>query len=198
MQIHYKKPVRRQVEHREIYQHYREDLRFDFNNACGYCDDSDLRADRICFHIDHFAPQKRFQHLKNAYANLVYACRFCNMRKSDHWVGNDPDIHNDGKKGFVDPCDEDYDNHLGREPSGRIVAKTELGQYIVNRLNLNLMRHQLLWNARRSRSLRDEVELLISRIEQLNTPENQQYYSLLKSYKDLTKRIEEYEISAVS
>lgn len=198
MKVHFKKPTRRNVEYREPYQQYREELRQDFNNACGYCDDSDLRVDRICFHIDHFAPQKRFSHLKNTYKNLVYACRFCNIRKSYHWIGDNSDIHNDGTRGFVDPCSDEYDVHLGRDSSGRIIAKTELGQYIVDRLNLNLMRHQLLWNARRSRGLRDEVKLLIDRMEQLNLNSNVQYIQLLKSFFHLTTKIDEYELLAAN
>lgn len=198
MVVHFKKPVRREVEVREKYTEYREDLRTDFNGACGYCDDSDLRIDRIGFHIDHFAPKKRFPHLENTYTNLVYSCRFCNIHKSKHWIGEDPTAHHDGKRGFIDPCNNEYDEHLERNPSGRIVGKSELGCYIVRRLNLNLLRHQLLWKARRARALRDEIGPLLDRHKIAGLPKNGIYTELLERFRDLTEKIEAYELSAVN
>lgn len=197
MTVHLKKPVRREVEARARYTEYRDDLRIDFNSACGYCDDSDLRIDRICFHIDHFAPQKRFPHLENTYANLVYSCRFCNMRKSDHWIGDDPTIHHDGKRGFIDPCSHEYDKHLERDLSGRILGKSELGCYIVRRLNLNLLRHELLWNARRALALRNEIGPLLDRLKAAGLPRNDVYTDLLERFRDLTEKIEAYECCAI-
>ncbi|ENU4132274.1 HNH endonuclease [Pseudomonas aeruginosa] len=191
-----RKPIRREVEERSPYTKYRDELREDFNQACGYCDDDDRRADKTCFHIDHFAPRKYFPHLENTYTNLVYSCRFCNVRKSDHWIGNDPLIHNDGKKGFVDPCDDEYDEHLGRALSGRIFGKTELGCYMVRRLNLNLLRHELLWNSRKVRLLRDQVRLLLDNYLEAGLPKDYVYIELLERFLGLTEKIEAYEVSA--
>ena len=142
MRVHVVKPSRSDIEARSPYTKYRDDLRNDFNGSCGYCGDDDTRLDTICFHIDHFAPKKRFPHLEETYSNLVYACRFCNIRKSDHWIGDDPGIHHDGERGVIDPCTDDYDENIGRDKAGRIYGKTAIGLYIVKRLNLNLMRHQ--------------------------------------------------------
>lgn len=197
MDIHFKKPARRHVQARARYTEYREDLRADFNGACGYCDDNDLRADRISFHIDHFAPQKRFPHLENTYSNLVYACRFCNMRKSDHWIGNDPTVHHDGTRGFVDPCSNEYDQHLERDSTGRIIGKSELGRYIVRRLNLNLLRHELLWKARRARTLRGEIRPLLDQLKASGHPKIELYTELLERFLELTDEIEAYELSAI-
>lgn len=175
---------------------YRDDLRQDFNGRCGYCDDSDHYCDPICFHIDHFAPKSRFSKLENAYQNLVYACRYCNIRKSNHWVGTDPSKPNDGEHGFIDPCEHEYDEHLERSPEGAIVSKTPLGQYISRRLSLHLVRHQVLWNSRRARRLRDEIDPLIVRYQQSGSPKTVTYTALLERYRDLTIEIEKYEALA--
>lgn len=190
-------PIRREVEIQLRYNLYRNDLRQDFFQACGYCGDGDERADRSTFHIDHFAPKKQFPNLELVYKNLVYACRFCNVSKSDHWVGDDPEIPHNGTEGFVDPCSDDYDIHLGRDAGGRIVAKTELGGYIIRRLNLHLIRHELLWRARKERALRDEIEDLVEEYRAREKP-LPEYASLLYRYYELTKSIEDYEIRAVS
>lgn len=194
--VHERKPSRRQAEPREPYGAYRDELREDFNQSCGYCDDSDHRMDRICFHIDHFAPKKKFPALENTYSNLVYACRFCNIPKSNHWIGDDPAIHNDGEKGFVDPCSDAYVEHIGREATGKIVGKTPLGCYIVKRLNLGLLRHQLLWRARRARLLREEISPLIEEFKARGFPKGELYIALLEKFRELTIKIEEYEFGA--
>jgi uncharacterized protein (TIGR02646 family) len=194
--VHPLRPARRDVAAQIQYRHYRDDLRQDFIQACGYCGDDDERADPSTFHIDHFAPKKQFPELELAYANLVYACRFCNVGKSNHWIGSDPKTPNDGIRGFVDPCSDDYDVHLGRDAGGRIVGKTVLGQYVIRRLHLHLLRHELLWRARRARSLRDEIDVLINAYEARGKP-LPDYASLLARYRILTKSIEDYEFRAI-
>lgn len=189
-------PTRTAVAVRTTYQSYRADLKRDFHGACGYCGDEDLRVDAVVFHIDHFAPKSRFPSLAVSYGNLVYACRYCNVSKSDHWIGEDAAVHHDGKRGFVDPCSEDYEKHLERLASGRIVGKTELGRYIVRRLKLNLIRHELLWQARRARKLRDEVDRLLDELEARGKSKGSGYVELLARYRSLTRAIEDYELRA--
>lgn len=197
--IHAKKPQRRQIANRPVYTAYRQELRQDFNGCCGYCDDADERLDRTLFHIDHFAPKKKFPALNTTYSNLVYACRFCNVCKSNHWVGHDPAVSHDGEAGFIDPCSIDYDDHLERENSGRIVAKTKLGSYIIRRLKLNLTRHELLWNARRNRALRAEVQGLYVRLKAAGAVGGDpQLVALAESFMALTTAIDAYELSSVS
>jgi hypothetical protein len=195
--VHSRKPQRRDIAECAKYTDYRDDLTLDFNNSCGYCDDSDEFVDRICFHIDHFAPQLKFPELKTKYTNLVYACRFCNMRKSDHWVGDDAAVHHNGKEGFVDPCSIDYELHLERNERGQIVAKSDLGKFIVRRLNLSLLRHELLWRSRRARVLRAQADAMIERFEADGRPATQEYLELLKRFRTLTKKIESYEFRAI-
>lgn len=190
-------PKRSVVEAQTRYTLYRDHLRRDFANACGYCGDEDIRLDRISFHIDHFAPRKIFPHLECDYNNLVYACRFCNISKSDHWVGDDETVHNDGARGFVDPCSEDYEAHFERQASGRIVPLTELGAYIVRRLRLDLLRHEFLWQARRARALRQEVSALIE-VLRARADRSEKYIRLLERYVSLTDAIDDYELRAAT
>ena len=187
------KPTRSVPPAREPYTAYRAELRADFNGCCGYCDDSDHGVDKIGFHIDHFAPKVRFPTLTCIYTNLVYACRFCNIHKSNKWTGADAASHHDGSKGFIDPCSNVYDQHLERNDEGRIVGKTNLGRYIATQLNLGLLRHQLLWKARRARALRDEIPLLLQRYKAAGIPDDKLYISLLERFVELQQKIERYE-----
>tara|TARA_B100000378_G_scaffold278726_1_gene283115 strand:+ start:3738 stop:4346 length:609 start_codon:yes stop_codon:yes gene_type:complete len=189
-------PKRSDVAPRNSYREYRAELRHDFFGSCGYCGDDDERVDRITFHIDHFAPKSVFPDLALSYGNLVYACRFCNVGKSNHWIGSDPATANDGVRGFVDPCTEEYENHLERLPSGQIVGKSELGKYFAKRLKLHLLRHELLWQARRARRLREQVEELLQELERRGYDDSSEHHKLLKRYRELNKAIENYELGA--
>lgn len=189
-------PVRAAVAAKGRYTLYRTDLRRDFFQACGYCGDSDQRIDRIGFHIDHFAPKALFPNLELVYENLVYACRFCNVGKSDHWVGTDPTVPNDGLEGFVDPCTAAYEQHFERLPDGRIVGRSPVGIYAAKRLRFHLLRHELLWNARRMRAVRDDADALITTLEQQGKGDTPEALDLLKRFRELTKSIEDYEFRA--
>lgn len=191
--VHLKKPIRRDVDAKPRYQLYRDDLRKDFWGACGYCGDEDARADPSTFHIDHFAPKKPFEDLELVYGNLVYACRFCNVSKSNHWIGDDPLIPNNGAEGFVDPCADEFDLHLERDSKGRIVAKTPLGGYMIKMLRLSLIRHELLWRARRARALRDEIKSLVEEYQVRGKP-LPEYAPLLHRFYELTNLIDDYEL----
>lgn len=155
-------PLRSQVEPKNRYQLYRVELKADFNDRCGYCDaHDDVLWARGHYHIDHFAPHSRFPELKETYENLVYSCPFCNRAKSNKWLGNDAQVHNDGVRGFVDPCSADLDQHLSRSNDGRIIAMTDLGRYVMSELKLQLARHQMSWQSEAFLKLRDRVNALL-------------------------------------
>jgi len=121
------------------YTSFKPYIREDFNKRCGYCDDLDIYHGGVRgYQIDHFKPHSiaRFSYLKEEYGNLVYSCPFCNRAKSNKWKEVD---------GFIDPCEEEYDNHLERNDRGQIVAKSLRGEYIHTNLNFHLKRHELLW-----------------------------------------------------
>jgi uncharacterized protein (TIGR02646 family) len=180
-------PVRSAVEQKNRYQQYRTELKADFNSRCGYCDaHDDVIWARGHYHIDHFAPHSLFPVLKQTYENLVYSCPFCNRAKSSKWHGNDAAVHNDGSRGFVDPCTEDYDQHVSRTDDGRIIALTELGRYVVIELKLQLARHQMAWQSEVFLKLRDRVNAL------LDDPrlEGDQRLALLEEFRELTHSYE--------
>ena len=161
LKVRRKVPIRRSISRKNRYQEYKGDLRYDFNRSCGYCDDSDEFQDKSTFHIDHFAPKSRFPDLELEYDNLVYSCRFCNVAKSNKWVSDSHLKPQNGDAGFVDPCSEEYDEHIYRDPSGRIFARTKLGSFMVDELNLGLIRHEYLWKVRKLRSQRSRLEELL-------------------------------------
>lgn len=145
--IHLKRPERRSnIQARDKYGLYKSDLRIDFFQRCGYCDTLDFYSGGVKgFHIDHFAPKKKFSALTNEYSNLIYCCPICNMGKSDDWPSNDAQISYLNDKGYIDPCSAAYHDHLGRSADGKIFALTPLGAYIHKRLKLFLKRRQLCW-----------------------------------------------------
>ena len=125
------------------YRRYRDQLRQDFNCRCGYCDDRDApRTER--FEIDHFVPQKVDSSLETVYSNLVYACRSCNNSKSAKWPTNNPLEPNNGREGWIDPCDSSYANQFERGKYGEIIATTELGKWMYNELKLWKPQHEIL------------------------------------------------------
>lgn len=188
--IHQRKPIRSAtIQPRNRYQEYRAELRRDFNNACGYCDDSDELQDKSVFHIDHFAPKSRFPEKKEDYQNLVYSCRFCNSKKSNKWVTDSPIVPNDGIQGFIDPCDQSYDEHIYRDTNGAVRARTSLGQFMISSLNLGLLRHEYLWKARQLRNTRVKLTELLAKIPKDSFDER---LAILEAIHELVLEYEEY------
>ncbi len=138
------------------YKKYREQLRRDFNCRCGYCDDRD--APRVeQFEIDHFVPQTVDTLRETDYSNLVYACRSCNNSKRAKWPTGDKKLPNDGKQGWIDPCDKTYSQQFDRDKYGGIVAVTELGKWMYDALKLWKPQHEILWCYERIESILQEV-----------------------------------------
>ena len=133
--------------HRE----HRNDLKRDYQDRCGYCNDLD-KWRIIWFEIDHFIPQKRnkkqFLTIKTStdYSNLVYSCRSCNNAKRNKWPSNDETIPIVNNEGFIDPCNDDYNNQFDRLDSGRIMPRTDLGDWMYKALKLYNPQHEILWN----------------------------------------------------
>ena len=130
------------------YRKYKLYLQTDFHRRCGYCGDLDVLCGGIRgFQIDHFRPKSclHFKHLENDYSNLVYACPYCNRAKSNDWpAGNSIESALNGQ-GYIDPCENEYDNHLARREDGSISPQTDVGKYMFEKLKLGLRRHQLAW-----------------------------------------------------
>lgn len=137
------------------YQDYHNELREDFNHRCAYTDCSDSWW-QDGFHVDHFAPKSprivdltkkaKFEALKNDYSNLVYACPQVNRAKSDDWPSDDPAITELASKGYLDPCNNDFNDYFERTDSGGIVPKDHpISRYMWEKLQLYLIRYELYW-----------------------------------------------------
>lgn len=140
------------------YHQYKDDLREDFNCRCGYCDDHDYfrKAD---YQIDHFVPRTQLRNIKlNDYSNLVYACRSCNRAKSNKWPSGDENVANDGDMGFIDPCNESYDQHFSRNVRGDIIPESKLGLWMWKALNLGNPIHAFVWKLEQIRIKIDDLQ----------------------------------------
>lgn len=156
------KPIRRT----DIYKYsdfhrYKPFLRVDFNKRCGYCNDLDIRNGGLRYYqIDHFVPQAVFKTLQdNDYHNLVYSCPYCNRAKWHKWPSKDETISRIGNEGFIDPCLDEYEKHIGRNADGTINTLSDLGKYIYKELDLNLRRHSIIWNIERLINLINETQI---------------------------------------
>lgn len=136
---------------------YRAQLAKDFNNRCGYTDCSHMWWFGG-FEIDHFAPMSprikdadklaEFKKLECKYDNLVYACPQINRSKSNDWPTDDPTlpVSADGSRGYLDPCNNDYNEFFYRTNSGGIMpTDNPIALYMWKRLKLYLKRYELSW-----------------------------------------------------
>ncbi|MDP4490045.1 HNH endonuclease [Pseudoalteromonas piscicida] len=190
MSLRRKLPQRSEHEKKyKNYKRYKSDLRKDFNQRCGYCDADDMYLGwSSSFHIDHFAPQKKFKHLQTAYSNLVYACRYCNCSKSDYWPSNCPETSVVDNEGIIDPCAEELDMHLERNSKGEIVPLTPLGSFIFDLLNLGLPRHSVLWKLHKLDTNLNQMDRLSG---ELNKAQLEVYRALSSEYRRLLSYVGE-------
>jgi len=181
--IHKHKPQRTCVRVEGNYKNYKEDLRNDFYKRCGYCDDLDYYyGGRRIYHIDHFKPHSiaRFTSLKHTYSNLVYSCPFCNIAKSNKW---------EDYNGFIDPCDDEYDEHLKRENDGKITYKTSpQGEFIWKNIKLYLRRHELLWMLDKVETQKEKLNELIDSLGKGHPQE----LEILREFRKIQNNIDEY------
>lgn len=161
----------------------------DFEHKCAYCDDLDrYSGGSKMYHVEHFAPKEKFPELEYTYDNLLYACPFCNISKSNKWPSNSSKISVVGNEGFVNPCTSEYDLHLGRRENGEIYYLTPLGEYMFYELKLYLQRHELIYNLERVHLKLKEVKIEIDRREAVHKPAEE----LKMLYKELCVVFYEY------
>jgi hypothetical protein len=147
-------PVRTYKDSHANYRDYKSYLAKDFNQKCGYTDCSDFWfGGKDNFHIDHFIPWKKHiadrPHLKTDYSNLVYCCSYVNIAKSD----------DEGH--YIDPCNEDYNQHFQRENDGRIIPLTENARYMYKKMKLFLERYHIIWLLDQLDNKMDKIQKII-------------------------------------
>ena len=158
MRIHGNKIIkRRKIEDERKYPEYREELESDFLGLCGYCGKNQYYFYEP-FHIDHFAPKSKFKSRRDDYSNLVLACPQCNRHKSNKWVTDDAYVSIKGDEGFIDPATDEYDKHLHRDETGKIVADTKIGEYMYNAFKFNIRPTGMIWKINRLRELKEVLK----------------------------------------
>lgn len=145
---------------------HKDDLQQDFNYHCGYCDSYDGYGHTF-FEVDHFVPKNLI--LKNGwpitlvqYSNLVYSCKFCNNNKLANWPSNSYTVYHIRSKGFVDPCNTNYDAHFYRRKNGEIMWNSALGKWMYfNAFKFDQRNPgiKLLWNLNRIRKALEKLKV---------------------------------------
>lgn len=138
------------------YRSYKKYLAADFNGRCGYTDCQDKWFGGISnFHIDHFVPHTLDPSLKTNYSNLVYACSYVNILKS-----------NDDPKNYLDPCLNDYNQHFFRNRTGTIFPNPQSPQavYMHKKLKLGLARYQVIWLLEKFDDALEQLEKLVDQL----------------------------------
>lgn len=184
-------PKRSNPKEKPNYQDYKEILRTDFGNRCGYCNDRPIGL--APYEIDHFVPQKLPTGSKsslppNQYSNLVFACKSCNRSKSNKWPTNDEKIHNSNNKGFIDPCDSEYDKHFARDNKGNIIHTTKLGEWIYYALKFHKPQHQVLWLLEQ---IDNNIDKIYKHIEENSIKDLDLYQKLVNLNSDYRTFLEE-------
>ena len=133
MRVHGKYIIKRRtgLDQRE-YKKYEPELREDFHHLCGYCGKSEA-VTKKGFEIDHFVPQTLSDNLTDSYENLVYSCFTCNRKKSSKWPTEDISLPHNGRVGFCDPATDEFDTHLQRDETGRIISCSPVGEYMLKK-----------------------------------------------------------------
>lgn len=168
----------------KTYQEYKPLLREDFHERCGYCGDHEFFRDTF-YEIDHFVPKKLAPEREKDYSNLVYSCRTCNNSKRAKWPTKIADQPNNGKEGWIDPCNNEYTEQFERLSDGSVKSTTLLGYWMWRELSLGNPIHRLKWSLEQLRiELRKATSLEISDIE-----EGKQVQELFSSYMKLEEQL---------
>lgn len=195
MSMFHKTPptLSKNIRQRSHYGKYKDDLAKDFHNCCGYCDDSDLYiGGKRFYQIDHFAPKSLFAELENEYSNLVYSCPFCNGAKSNKWLGTTSTENIVDNKGFINPHDPDYGNHLKRGYDGKIVPLDSIGEYMFKELKLGLERHEIIYKLDIILNQLEDLKGKIRHKQQNKQTQDLEYTYLLEAYFLITTEFFDY------
>ena len=181
-------PVRRtSVPDYKTHSEYKQLLREDFHQRCGYCGDHEFFRDTY-YEVDHFVPKKYLVKISPVeYSNLVYSCRSCNNSKRAKWPTKDENIHNDAKQGFIDPCDAAYAAQFERLTDGSIRPKTELGGWMWSALNFGNPAHRVKWQLEKVKILLKELDRLS--IESMSVEELRIKETLNRLYHGLEEQL---------
>jgi hypothetical protein len=164
----------KRIQYDGIYNDWKQQISNDCHNQCVYCSIHENPWGGIDhYHIDHYRPKSKFEHLTNVITNLYYACPICNRFKSDDWP-NEPDSLDNVC--YPDPSDNDFTNLYTVDLNNFKLAGLYIAsRYLINKLYLN--RPQLIYE-RREDFLKLKAEALIEDLRNslriLNEPSSYQ------------------------
>ena len=145
--------TRTDVPHGLQYGKYRDYLRHDFFYSCAYCTMSESEAQAIRFTIDHYEPRKACPELEHEYANLIYSCGECNLRKGDRCPPHK--ARPDGYR-FFRPDQDAYPEHF-QVRGVRVEPKSHAGEYSIEALDLNRLALRRLRDIRKRLTKCDQL-----------------------------------------
>lgn len=145
----------------------KEELLKIFGNCCAFCE----KRVETGAHIEHYRPKNTYYWLGATWSNLLIACAECNTAKGDNFeiegtLAKLPtyadwddfvkkthilysDLVNELPK-MLHPVLDDWEEHLQFEAKGTITAKTNKGQYLLDKCNINDWdKRQILINDRK-------------------------------------------------
>jgi hypothetical protein len=102
-------------------------------HRCEYCHTPEA-VFNFAFEVEHITPVCRGG--DDANVNLALSCRVCNLRKSTHITGVDPESAEEVR--LFDPRRDVWDEHFQIDAdSGRVLGLTQIGRASVVRLEMN-------------------------------------------------------------
>ena len=123
------------------------------------------------------------------YNNLVYSCRVCNRNKWHNWPFDNANQTHDDHVGFVDPATEEYNKHLERDDSGRIVPKTSVGEYMCEIFNFSNRLTEVWWKLS---VISKEITEIDGLLEKEKTIEGlSQYWELHRQFDNFLEKLKE-------
>ncbi len=135
------------------YPKYKPYLQRDFFYSCAYCTICESEATAIRLTIDHYEPKTARPDLVNDYSNLMYACDCCNQRKGNRCPP--PSARAAGIR-FFRPDNDLRTDHFQLNGM-RLDAKSEIGDYSIEAIDLNRLELRKLRDLRQRLTKCDEL-----------------------------------------
>ena len=124
----------------------RDEVRRLYHYRCAYCGVSEASVGGE-LEVDHFQPKSAGG--GDELENLVYCCTSCNRRKGSFWPSIDATT---APRRLLHPRRDDLKLHLREEEDGWLTALTDMGAFLIERLELNrprLITLRVSWQAER-------------------------------------------------
>ncbi|ELA9373249.1 hypothetical protein QUO16_004573 [Vibrio parahaemolyticus] len=109
---------------------YKDELFQEFEGKCCYCGVKAFSPQMV--DIEHFKPKSLYPELANDKANLLIACRECNMFKAAKFPLDD-----NGEPLLLNPLEDDFSKHIKISENGYLEGLTERGKATISTLRLN-------------------------------------------------------------